>query len=169
MTTNCRNKPLRRAFSFVELQVALILLGIMLASLVPLVVVQSRQLRALQDHWGDHEGYDAEQDFWIDPLRTGADGPVYYIVPSTVQDCELAAAWVRKLGASARLRPQVKDLDGDTIRDMENLQIEPGTPSDVEPVNVVSIIDKPDGPNVVLDGQSAEATVDVTKKAIPIP
>ncbi|HBO42679.1 MAG TPA: hypothetical protein DD670_01825 [Planctomycetaceae bacterium] len=169
MKTNRRNKLLRRAFSFIELQVALILLGIMMASLVPLVVVQSRQLRALQDHWEHDEGYDAEQDYWIDPLRVGADGPVYHIIPPTIQECELAYAWVRKLGAPARLRPEVKDLDGDTIRDTENLQIKPGTPAGVEVVNSVSIIDKTDEPNIVVTAQSAEASVDVIKKTISIP
>ncbi|HLA83989.1 MAG TPA: type II secretion system protein [Thermoguttaceae bacterium] len=67
---------LRRGFSFLELQVALILLGIAMTGLVPLVVMQSRQLKRLEARL-DH-------------------GTTYYLVPST-------SVWARKLGAPAKI------------------------------------------------------------------
>ncbi|MCR4412673.1 MAG: prepilin-type N-terminal cleavage/methylation domain-containing protein, partial [Thermoguttaceae bacterium] len=46
-----------KAFSMVELQVALALLGIALAGVVPLVVVQSKQIRRLEAHLDDDVTY----------------------------------------------------------------------------------------------------------------
>jgi hypothetical protein len=66
----------RRGYSFLELQVAFVLLGIALAGLTPLVVMQSRQLRMLEARF--------------DPQTT------YYLVPST-------DAWAGKLGAPATI------------------------------------------------------------------
>jgi prepilin-type N-terminal cleavage/methylation domain-containing protein len=70
------NDPLRAGFSFLELQVALVIFGIALAGLGPLVVMQSRQLGKLESRF-DH--------------RT-----THYLVPSS-------SAWARKLGASASI------------------------------------------------------------------
>jgi hypothetical protein len=92
-----------------ELQVSLILLGIALAGLVPLVVIQSKQLKALEHRWNpDWTASEAEADFWIDPYRATPDGPVYDLVPADVQDCAEANPWARKLGASARLVPRAE-------------------------------------------------------------
>ncbi|NLE37358.1 MAG: hypothetical protein GX621_04970 [Pirellulaceae bacterium] len=177
------SKQPRGAFSFVELQVALILLGIMMASLVPLVIIQSKQLRALQDHWkyeesdqeqGDGEddkGYDPERDYWIDPLRTGADGPVYHIVPPTVQDCESATPWLRKLGAPARLRPKVANLTDTDIDDENNshkdIWLKSDLHVDMDVVNEVSI--PQDAPSIELSDQSAKVTVTVEPQPMSIP
>lgn len=96
----------RRAFSFVELQVALILLGIALIGLVPLVVIQSRQLKAIEDRWDADWTDEAEHDYWIDPYRLSDGGPVYDLVPAELPGCPSANRWVRKLGAPARVRPR---------------------------------------------------------------
>jgi type II secretory pathway pseudopilin PulG len=66
----------RAGFSFLELQVAFVLLGIALAGLGPLVVMQSKQLRMLESRF-DHQ-------------------TAYYLVPST-------DSWARKLGAAASI------------------------------------------------------------------
>ncbi len=71
-TTN----PARRGFSYLELQVAFALLGIALAGLCPLVVMQSKQLQKLESRF-DHE-------------------TTYYLAPS-------ASPWARKLAAPASI------------------------------------------------------------------
>jgi len=69
----------RAGFSFLELQVAFVLFGIALAGLVPLVVMQSRQLKKLESRCNDQT--------------------TYYLVPSS-------SAWARKLGAAASIRAE---------------------------------------------------------------
>lgn len=64
-------------FSFLELQVALVVLGIALAGLGPLVVMHLKQMERVEQ-------------------RT-SDGTVYYLVPST-------DGWARKLGAAASIQ-----------------------------------------------------------------
>jgi hypothetical protein len=71
-----RRQPVRAGFSFLELQVAFVLLAIALAGLGPLVVMQSRQLRRLESRFNDQT--------------------TYYLVPST-------QAWAAKLGAPASI------------------------------------------------------------------
>ena len=66
----------RGAFSFLELQVALVLFGIALAGLVPLVVMQSKHLKRIEGRL-DH--------------RT-----TYYLAPSSDD-------WASKLGAPATI------------------------------------------------------------------
>ena len=66
----------RPGFSFLELQVAFVLFGIALAGLCPLVVMQSKQLRQLENRLDDQT--------------------TYYLVPST-------DAWAGKLGAAASI------------------------------------------------------------------
>ncbi len=73
------NKASRTGFSFLELQVAFVLLAIALAGLGPLVVMQSRQLRKIEGR--------------LAPETT------HYLVPP-------ASVWARKLGASATLQTQ---------------------------------------------------------------
>jgi type II secretory pathway pseudopilin PulG len=67
---------LRVGFSLLELEVALVLFGLALAGLMPLVVIQSRQLRKLESRFR-HE-------------------TTYYLVPSTNR-------WAAKLGAACFL------------------------------------------------------------------
>jgi prepilin-type N-terminal cleavage/methylation domain-containing protein len=83
----------RRGFTLLELEVALLLLGITLTGVFPLLVVQSRGISAVEKHF-----------------RPEVD---YYLVPST-------NLWARKLGASAALMdrdpgpppsPVVLDID----------------------------------------------------------
>jgi hypothetical protein len=70
-----RRRP-RRAFSLIEFNAALVLLGIAFTGMFPLVVMQSRGLRSLEKRYA----------------RTGD----WYLAPST-------DLWARKLGASASL------------------------------------------------------------------
>ncbi len=70
-------KTTRSGFSFLELQVALVLFGIALAGVGPLVVMQLKQLEKIESRFSD---------------RT-----TYYLVPTTDQ-------WARKLGAAASIK-----------------------------------------------------------------
>lgn len=65
-----------RGFSFLELQVAFVLLGIALAGLIPLVVMQSKHLKRLEARL-DHQ-------------------TTHYLAPSTDE-------WARKLGVAASI------------------------------------------------------------------
>ena len=67
----------RRGFSFLELQVALVVFAVALSGLYPLVVMQSKQAKKI--------------DSWLSPKSTG------YLVPSSDD-------WARKLGAVASMR-----------------------------------------------------------------
>jgi hypothetical protein len=69
----------RAAFSFLEVQVAFVLLGIALAGLFPLVVIYSRQLRNMEGRFSP--------------------GTTYYLAPPS-------DPWARKLGAAAQLTQQ---------------------------------------------------------------
>lgn len=74
-----RKNAVRAGFSFLELQVAFVLFGIALAGLVPLVVVQSRQLQKLESRCNDEA--------------------TYYLVPSS-------STWACKLGAPATIQTE---------------------------------------------------------------
>jgi prepilin-type N-terminal cleavage/methylation domain-containing protein len=87
----------QRGFSLLELEVALLLLGITLTGVFPLLVVQSRGISAVEKHF-----------------RPEVD---YYLVPST-------NLWARKLGAAAALvdrdpgpppTPVILDIDNGDI------------------------------------------------------
>jgi type II secretory pathway pseudopilin PulG len=73
-----KNGP-RTGFSLLELEVAFVLLGIALAGLGPLVVMQSRQLKRLESRFRDQT--------------------TYYLAPSENR-------WARKLGASALIQTE---------------------------------------------------------------
>jgi hypothetical protein len=84
----------RAGFSFLELQVALILLGIAFAGLVPLVVMQERQLKRLEGHYGHRTTNDVN--------RAGYVPTTYYLVPAVVGDRPPSAGhWARKVGTPA--------------------------------------------------------------------
>jgi hypothetical protein len=72
----CQRAARRRGLSFLELQIAFVLLGIALAGLGPLVVMQSQQLRRLESRFNHQD--------------------TYYLVPSD-------DPWARKLGAVASI------------------------------------------------------------------
>ena len=81
----CRPNLAHAGFSFLELQVALVLLGIVLAGLGPLVVMQSRQLQRIEQRLNDTT--------------------TYYLVPSTATGAPRSSTylWSRKLGAAASI------------------------------------------------------------------
>ncbi|MBN2216852.1 MAG: hypothetical protein JW719_05715 [Pirellulales bacterium] len=89
-----------------ELQVSLLLLGIVLGAMVPLVVMQSKQLAFLEYRWDPDSGWQASLDYWIDPYHVSHEGPVYDLVTANIVDCAQANPWARKLGAPARLVPR---------------------------------------------------------------
>jgi len=70
---------LRAGFSFLELQIAFVLFGVALAGLVPLVVMQSKQLRQIESRFDDQT--------------------TYYLVPSS-------SAWARKLAVPATIQTE---------------------------------------------------------------
>jgi prepilin-type N-terminal cleavage/methylation domain-containing protein len=70
-------KTTRNGFSFLELQVALVLFGIALTGLGPLLVMQLKQLEKIEGRFSD---------------RT-----TYYLVPTSDE-------WARKLGAAASIK-----------------------------------------------------------------
>lgn len=74
-----RHRKARPGFSFLELQVAFIVFGIALSGLYPLVVMQSRQLKKIEDRFNDQTAY--------------------YLVPAS-------DPWARKLGAAATIQTQ---------------------------------------------------------------
>ena len=98
----------RAGLSFLELQVAFLILGIALGGVVPLLVMQSKQIKQLQDRFKG-------------TYKDDASAEVYYLAPSR----DLAApdqafadsllfstnAWARKLGAVASLVRE-DDYDG---------------------------------------------------------
>jgi type II secretory pathway pseudopilin PulG len=88
-----RQERTRLGFSFLELQVSLVLLGIGLAGLGPLVVMQSRQVQQIEGRLND--------------------ATTYYLVPSTAAGAPLSSTylWSRKLGAAA----QVATEDSSTV------------------------------------------------------
>jgi len=140
----------RHGFSFLELQVSLILLGIALAGLVPLVVMQSRQLKALEYRWDPDWTDEANCDYWIDPYRAAPEGPVYDLATANVQNCTQANPWARKLGVPARLVPRATS-------DSALSSIAGGWGAGVAQ-NTVTI----NGGTVSAGSNSASATVEVT-------
>jgi len=84
----------RRGFSLLELTVALILLGVAVSGLFPVLVAQSRCLRAMEKHY---------------PIASEA----WYLKPSD-------DSWARKLGAAASLaaeEPAPEPADPDLLID----------------------------------------------------
>lgn len=69
----------RRAFSYLELQVAFALFALTLSGVGPLVVMQSRQLEALENR------FDSDVTYYLTPVEN---------------------EWARKLGAGAGISPQ---------------------------------------------------------------
>ncbi|NQU25621.1 MAG: type II secretion system protein [Candidatus Nealsonbacteria bacterium] len=79
MQNGRRTRVSRPGFSFLELQVAFVLLSIALAGLAPLVVMQSRQVKRLESRF-NHQ-------------------TTYHLTPST-------NVWARKLGAAAMIETE---------------------------------------------------------------
>ncbi|MBN1590906.1 MAG: type II secretion system protein [Pirellulales bacterium] len=107
----------RPGFSFLELQVALILLGIAFAALVPLVVMQQRQLKELERLHDHHTTGDVE--------RTDYVPTTYYLTPVVIQDrTPSAGRWARKLGARAMILASEAEIPAsvappESTKDME--------------------------------------------------
>lgn len=74
-----RKQRLRKGFSLLELQVAFVVFAIAVAGLGPLVVMQSKHLKKIEDRFNDQS--------------------TYYLGPSSDE-------WARKLGAGASLKTQ---------------------------------------------------------------
>ena len=105
MPRNPKINLARLGFSYLELQVAFVLLGIALAGLGPMVVVQSKQLRRLESRFRD--------------------GTKYYLVPSD-------NPWARKLGAAASLSTDEPSAPDPAVTQIDNedsgyYEIDPGS------------------------------------------
>ena len=87
----------RRGLSLVEVQISFVVLGIVLAGLAPVVVMQYRQHRRLQSRFPT--------------------GSTFYLAPS---DCR----WASKLGVRARLHTQVPMAPAATPTALNSQQIE---------------------------------------------
>ncbi len=117
----------RSGFSFLELQVAFLVLGIALAGLVPLVVMQSRQLKQLQNRFkGTYKDDVSAEVYYLAPSRDLATPGHAFADPLLFS----TNAWARKLGAVASLvheddyddlpaLPQRPELDPDVIDDKD--------------------------------------------------
>jgi len=80
MTCKRAERPVRSGFSLLELEVALVLLGIALSGVMPLVVIQSKQLKRLEGRFQR--------------------GTPYHLVPP-------ANVWAAKLGAAASMSTEL--------------------------------------------------------------
>jgi len=92
----------RPGYSFLEVQVAFVLLGIALSGLVPLIVMQSKQLRHVEARFRD--------------------GTEHHLAPSPSE-------WASKLGAAASVAtPDAKlrlpSVTGDVVHDIDVLSME---------------------------------------------
>jgi type II secretory pathway pseudopilin PulG len=83
----------RRGYTLLEVQVAFAILGIGLAGLCPLVVMQLRQVRQLELRL---EGQVVQKSFLTGQSQTMLQGNTYYIVPWT-------NPWAQKLSGSGQI------------------------------------------------------------------
>jgi type II secretory pathway pseudopilin PulG len=84
---------LKRGYSLLEVQVAFAILGIGLAGLCPLVVMQLRQVRQLELRL---QGHVVQTSISTGQSQTMLQGKEYYLVPWT-------NPWARKLSGSAQV------------------------------------------------------------------
>jgi type II secretory pathway pseudopilin PulG len=88
-----RRRHSRGGYSMLEVQVAFAILGIGLAGLCPLVVMQLRQVRQLELRL---EGQVVQTSFLTRQSQTMLEGNLYYIVPWT-------NPWTQKLAGSGQI------------------------------------------------------------------
>ena len=143
-----------RGYMLFEVQVAFVLLGIGLAGLCPLVVMQLRQVRQLEMRLRGQVTETSRITGVSQPIVIKSNGvtlptPVYYIVP-------WKNPWAQKLAGSAQVLPS-------TTGDLNAIPCDPGqlTVGSTRPQNTVSLV----GPVTFPTSQSVTAYVDVT----PIP
>jgi hypothetical protein len=109
MSATCKSDAMKRVltsaarsgFSFLELQVALLLLGIALAGMVPLVTMQSKQLKQLEGRFDS--------------------ATMHYLAPSP-------SVWARKLGSPAVIRMEPPETttapaNGEKVYDLNILSL----------------------------------------------
>ena len=137
-----------------EVQVAFLVLGIGLAGLCPLVVMQLRQVRMVEMRLRGQVIETSRITGVSEPMVIKRNGvilptPVYYIVP-------WKNPWAQKLAGSAQILPS-------TTGDLSAIPCDPGslTVGSTVPQNTVSVVGTVTFPN----SQSVTAYVDVT----PIP
>ena len=101
-----------------EAEIAFVLLGIAMAGLLPLVVVQLKLARVLgRANPQSYESPTAGATTYLSPNRT------YYLVPPTLTDPadptsldSRRTTWIRKLGASASLSTSDSGFDDSSIQ-----------------------------------------------------
>jgi hypothetical protein len=146
-----RRCPAPRGYMLFEVQVAFLVLGIGLAGLCPLVVMQLRQVRMLELRLRGQVTETSRITGVSQPMVIKSNGvtlstPVYYIVP-------WKNPWAQKLAGSAQIVPS-------TTGDLNAIPCDPGslTVGSTRPQNTVSLV----GPVTFPDSRSATAYVDVT-------
>jgi hypothetical protein len=146
-----RRCPVRRGYMLFEVQVAFLVLGIGLAGLCPLLVMQLRQVRMLEMRLRGQVTETSRITGVSQPIVIKSNGvtlptPVYYIVP-------WKNPWAQKLAGSAQILPS-------TTGDLNAIPCDPGqlTVGSTRPQNTVSLV----GPVSFPDSRSATAYVDVT-------
>jgi type II secretory pathway pseudopilin PulG len=142
----------RRGYSLLEVQVAFALLGIGLAGLCPLVVMQLRQVRQLELRL---QGNVVQTNPVTGASQTMLQGNTYYIVPWT-------NVWTQKLTGSGQILTSATKLTGlGKVVTLIKNSCDPGYPplsATPAPTNTVTI-HKLDAPPY---SQSATVYVDVT-------
>lgn len=140
---------LRRGYMLVEVQAAFVLLGIGLAGLCPLVVMQLRQVRQLEMRLRGQVIWTSTITGVSQTMVIMSNGeisptPTYYIVP-------WQNPWAQKLTGSAQIVEQA------------SIPCDPGplaNPSNVQPSATVTVL--PDGLDIAPYSQSPSVYVDVT-------
>ncbi len=156
-----RRRP-RRGFMLFEVQVAFVLLGIGLAGLCPLVVMQLRQVREIEKRMQGNviatsriTGQSQPMVFMTDTSPPAVlPTPYYYIVP-------WKNPWAQKLAGSAQILPSFPAILGDTPPSVSAIPCDPGplpVPSSVNPAYAVNVLTLDAPP----DSQTVSVYVDVT-------
>jgi hypothetical protein len=134
----------RRGYMLFEVQMAFVVLGIGLAGLCPLVVMQQRQVRMLEMRLRGQVTETSRITGVSQPMVIKSGGvtlptPIYYIVP-------WKNPWTQKLAGSAQILPSTTNQC--------DIYITPSTTTQ----NTVSVV----GPLTIADSQSVTAYVDIT-------
>lgn len=116
-----RTRP-RRGVTLLEVQVALIVLGITLAGICPILIVQSKLLRKFESRAADAKNF---QVILGQRMPDGATVPVTILQPQP-------DSWIRRLGISAtfaeKADPQTYSTPTDmTVRNLVTIQPARGT------------------------------------------
>lgn len=136
-----RDVPRRQGYTFIEFTAAMVVLGVAMAGIYPLFVMQSRAIETLELRYADYENGVNSDKPWFAPIHRPyleenitaeerEDYGVWYLVPYQCPllnyNCNEAEidGWARKIGAAATLRRgepgDPDDISTDFILDDDN-------------------------------------------------